>query len=302
MPLPQMPQIPKQKLFLIIGGVLALVAIIMTKIEIDRRTREAQRKAQRYVDETLKGSTSVLVAKLDIPRGAEIDSSMLEPKVFPKEYVRPQAVTALDRIAGMMTMTAIPKGEQITLGNLAYVREAGGLSEVTPIGKRAIAVSVDNISSMAGMLKAGDYVDVIALMQVQMAEGKPSQLLTLPLFQNVLVLAVGQETRSLSKQAQPRYRQEEKVPAAPLITLALSPQEVNLIAFVQDQGKIRLTLRSPTDTKIEPVQPASWDTLLQYVMPKVESKGQEKKKEEPQAVGYVEIYRGLSKERVPLYK
>jgi hypothetical protein len=77
-----------------------------------------------------------------------------------------------------------------------------------------------------------------------------------------------------------------------VITLALSAQEANLIAFVQEQGKIRLILRSPGDTQVQPVAPASWDTLFRTVMPQAFTQPQEDTKPQKK----VEIYRGLQKE------
>ena len=80
-----------------------------------------------------------------------------------------------------------------------------------------------------------------------------------------------------------------------LITLALSPQDAGLIAFVQEQGKIRLTLRSPADAKVEQVQPATWETLFKYLMPQNQTQ-EVVKPENPD--DYVEVYHGLNKERV----
>ncbi|OGX40603.1 MAG: Flp pilus assembly protein CpaB [Omnitrophica WOR_2 bacterium RIFCSPLOWO2_01_FULL_41_12] len=293
---------PKQRIALIAGIVLALVAIFMVKVYLDQQRQVIQEQAKRTLAKIQANQTAVLVAKKDIPKGIVIEPEMLETAIVPNQYLQPNAVTSLDRVAGMITIGPISKGEQIILSKLSQSRQAGqggGLAEATPVGKRAITVSVDNVSALGGMIKAGDYVDVIALVPVpvQTQEGKQaSQAAVMPLFQNVLVLAVGQETGAVSAQDS-RYKKEEKKEISPLITVALSPQEASLIAFVQEQGKIRLILRSPADSQIQPVQPASWDTLFQYLMPQEEVS---RKKDEPQAVDYVEIYRGLNKERIPL--
>jgi Flp pilus assembly protein CpaB len=140
---------------------------------------------------------------------------------------------------------------------------------------------------------------VIALLQVPAMgpEGQQaSQVAVLSLFQNVLILAVGQDTGGVSAQAN-RYTadKENANTGAPLVTLALTPQEASFVAFVQEQGKIRLTLRSPADAKMESTIPANWNSLFQYLMPV--------KEEKPVDVGpKVEIYRGLNKEEVPLSK
>jgi len=293
-------QLQKQQIYLISGVVLALIALFMIKVYLDQQRKTAEQQAASKFKKMQENQASVLVATKDITRGAAIDPDSFEAKIIPNQFVQPGAVTSLDRISGMITIAPVSKGEQITLNKLSYARQAGGLAEVTPAGKRAITISVDNIASLAGMVKAGDYVDVIAMIpqQVSIGDGKTaSQLAVLPVFQNVLVLAVGQETGTAPKKDL-RFRGiEEKKETVPLITLALTPQEASLIAFVQEQGKIRLTLRSPADSKVEAVQPASWDALLQYVYPQ-----RAKVEEEPKPSDYVEVYHGLNKERIPLAK
>lgn len=291
----------KQKMFLIGGIVFGILAVFMLNSYIQQQRQTAEEEAKR---EVRGNQTTVLVAKQDLVKGIFIDAKMLSSEIVPNQYLQPQAVTSLDRIDGMVTVAQISKGEQITLNKLAYARGQESLASAIPIGKRAITVNVDNISSLLGMIKPGDYVDVISLVPVpaQTPEGKQvTQVGVIPLFQNVLVLAVGQDTGAPGVG---KNKKEEKREESPLITLALNPQEANIIAFVQEQGKIRLSLRSPGDSQIQSIQPASWDTVMQYAMPNMINKDapQEAKKPEPQAEGYVEVYRGLNKERVPIYK
>jgi pilus assembly protein CpaB len=212
----------------------------------------------------------------------------------------------------MVAVAPVAAGEQLTLGKLAYPKGLGagaGLASATPVGKRAITIAVDNVASLAGMLKPGDYVDVISLLPVpvEAADGtQAKQAAVVPLFQNVLVLAVGQDTGTSSAPGveQARYKEETKTTEASLlITLALSPQEANLLAFAQEQGKIRLALRSPADSKVELLQPAGWETLFQHLMPKEAATAAEAQKEKTQEGlpgRTVEIYRGLHKENVAI--
>jgi pilus assembly protein CpaB len=300
-----LPQIPKEKLFLIVGLILGIVAIFMVKTYVDQERAAERQKAKKALADIQAKQTAVLVAKKDIPRGVSIESEILEVAIVPNQYLQPQAVTSLHRIAGMVTLAPISKGEQISLSKLAFSQQgaaAGTLAAATPVGKRAITISVDNIAALSGMIRPGDFVDVIALVSMpqQTAQAKQvTQSTVMPLFQNVLILAVGQD-RGAFQEADARYKKEEKKEISPLITLALNPEEASLIAFVQEQGKIRLVLRSPEDSQIEPVQSANWDSLFQYLM----SKGivKPEAKEEPKAVESVEIYRGLNKERIPLSK
>jgi pilus assembly protein CpaB len=296
--------IDKQKLILISGIILGIMAIVMTKMYLDQQEQALKEKAKAAIASMQSNQTAVLVAKQDIPQGAVIDAEMFETSIVPNKFVQPQAVTSLDRIAGMVTVAPISKGEQISLSKLTRDRKVvgGDLAGITPAGKRAISIIADNMASLSGMVKPGDYVDVLATIPIP-TQGQDGHVATqpavIPLFQNVLVLAVGQNTGTANLAAGSRYAE-----AAPsgggndLITLALGPQEANLIAFVQEQGKIRLVMRSPADANIEPIAPASWDSLFQYIMPP--------QKDAPAPVvdtnEYIEVLRGLSKEKVPLSK
>jgi Flp pilus assembly protein CpaB len=221
----------------------------------------------------------------------------------------------------------ISKGQQVTKNQLsagvdvemgAVKKAFGTLAMATPIGKRAITLNIEGVGSLAGMLKPGDYVDVIAVIKipVQMPGGKQvEQTANIPLFQNTLILAVGSQlvapkTPEAEKAVPWDIKAMTKAPAkevtekaSPLITLALSPQEANLLAFVSQQGQVRLLLRSPADAKVENLFPANWEYFFQYVASlypaaagqrKPGAEGAEKPAEKQKK--QVEIYRGLKKD------
>jgi len=303
-------KLQKQQIILIAGVVLAIAAIVMVNTYIEQQRMAAQEQAKKALSNIQANQTAVLVAKQDIPKGAMIESSMLETAIVPNKFVQPNAATSLDRVSDMITLAPISKGEQVTLSKLSHGQAKGGgdLAGLTPVGKRAVTISVDNIASLVGMVKPGDYVDVIATVPVpvQGPQGEQgSQMAVLPLFQNTLVLAVGQDTgRVPAQQSGSRYTTKGAGDAAGsgLITLALGPQEASLIAFVQEQGKIRLTLRSPADAQVGPIQPASWETLFRYIMPAPEMPQGDGDAPVVDDTEYIDVYRGLNKEKMPLSK
>lgn len=316
----------RERLILIIGLVLAGVAVLMVRVYLAQQRQalieEEKRRMAKFTD-MQKNQLNVFVAKKDIAAGSEIQEEDLEVKNVPKEYMEPQAVTNIGRIKGMATIIDIKKGEQITLTKLKWSQEArqgiGSLASVTPIGKRAVTIPVDSIGSLAGMIKPGDYVDILATVAIpiQLGNKQVTQKTVIPLFQNILLLATGVNLSSYSGSPATQDRGgkggTEQVQAPPHVTLALTPQEASIIAFVQEQGKLRLVLRSPADSKPEPFQAANWDTVLQYLMPKAmppeAGEGEEgieiTEKPRPGEIAkpeefYVEIYRGLKKEKVLL--
>jgi pilus assembly protein CpaB len=291
-------QMQRQRIIMLGAGILlAAVTVILVRnyLEQERQTIVAEAKRRITANQENRPSMApVLLAKSDIPAGSEINLENIELKTVPVDMIPPQAITSLEKISGMSTIASIAKGEPLSLNKLSIQQiKSPSLAMVTPVGKRAVSVGVENIGSLINMIKPGDYVDVISIVPVPAEIGQKKDTLVSPLFQNILVLAVGRETSAAAFKAAEGKQKKEKAEESLLITLALTPEEANLVAFVQEQGKIRLNLRSQADSQIiESSAPTSWDTLLERVRPK---------KEGPPAVGEVQIYRGTKKEEVPLY-
>ena len=316
---------PRKTIFIIASVFFAILAVVAANIYLSQKAQEVKQQAQREVAQSQAMRGIVVVAKGDIPKGTTLEPDMLDTKLIIKDYLEPRAVQYPERIVGMVTLVPISQGEQITFNKLMSPKELStstSLAMNTPVGKRAISLPVDNLSSLMGMIRAGDYVDVLATIPVptQEADGKQAmQPAVVPLFQNVLVLAVDQQAGAPVPQAQSSSRYAGGggggggIPQ--LITLALTPQEANLLAFVQEQGKIRLALRSPADSNIEPVQMATWENLFSYLVPQElknklaaeqekQLQEQAQAQEQPGAVSKktreIEIYRGLKKETMPV--
>jgi pilus assembly protein CpaB len=299
----------RKKLPLIIGIVLALMASFLIKVYTDQQHAADVAEANRKLAKIQSEQVSILVAAKDLPKGAMLDKDSVAAMIISNQYVQPQAATSLDRVSGMIAAVPISRGEQITLNKFISAREVtssgNSLAMVTPIGKRAVTIPIDSISAVGGMIRPGDYVDVVAMLTVPAlnAQGKKvTQVTSVSLFQNVLVLAIGQDISTVTQQpaVESRYKKEERKVEAASITLALNPKDANLLGFVQDQGKIRLALRSPADAKIEPMQSASWDSLFQYLMPPELIEARDKQAKEAKPESYVEVYRGSSKEKVSI--
>lgn len=308
-----------KRLSLIIGAVLAILAVFMVRVYLDQQRQAIRSQEEQRLAQVQESQMAILVAKTDIAPGTPVDSSMFEVAVAPANQVPPQVATSFEQVLSKQVVAPIAKGEPIMLTKLstemgkrmasASTARAPSLSMTTPEGKRAITIPIDNIASVGGMVKPGDYVDILCSLTIpeesaKKTKGKRENIV--PLFQNVLVLAVGSQLIEEAEALAARYaaqQGQQPPPPAPsggyaTITLALSPQEANIIAFAQDQGKIRLVLRSQGDAKVEKTTPANWDSLLNLFMPASTPKKVEEEKTGPEET--VEIYRGLKREVVPL--
>ncbi len=223
-----------------IAFLLGFLGILTMNVYLNRREQDiVNNVAEKW---GLREISEVLVAKDDIPTGTTIDSSMFAASTLPRQYLMAGAVSAPEYIIGKTAATKIFKGEQILLSKIGtpepQVGEVvqAGLSDRLPKGSRAVTVQVDSLSQD---LKPGDHVDVIAFIPLPgtaSADGKESsQIMTVPIFQNVLVLNSGAQAAGSSS-----------------VILALPPQEASLMIFAQEHVKLKLLLRSPYDNEIEP--------------------------------------------------
>ncbi len=132
------------------------------------------------------------------------------------------------------------------------------LSFKMPAGKRAITVTIDRLAAVGGLVSPGDSVDIIVHLATPSDTQQKSSTTTVTLFQNILILAVGSNTEAGVK------TDEQRAASLP-ITLALSPQEAELMSFAQQHGTLQLVLRSPSETESYVLPPATWQSLSQYI-------------------------------------
>lgn len=171
----------------------------------------------------------VVVALTKIPANTEIRASMLAWRKVPKEALHPDAVQNLQDVQGRITANDIFAGEQVLWSRLLPKGTVPGLAYNIPEDKRAVTVAVNEVIGVAGFIKPGDKVDVIATFAFD-----PPQSTTI--LQNVTVLAIAQEMHSDAKQ-------EAKLSTS--VTFALSPSQAERLVLAESLGEIRLALRPP---------------------------------------------------------
>lgn len=135
----------------------------------------------------------------------------------------------------------------------------------TPPGKRALTVLIDSLSAVGGLIKAGDFIDIIAQLNIPDPQDPKAgiQKVTTVLFQSIQVLAIG---TNFSPSADIAIYQSQQQARSLYVTLALDPEEAGLIVFAQSNGKLQLSLRSPDEKETKVLQVASWDALSDFVL------------------------------------
>jgi pilus assembly protein CpaB len=178
---------------------------------------------------------TVVIANRDIPEGMAIDRIALASIQLPVAAVPVGAFSIIDSVAGRVARVAIFNGETIVPGRLAPVGTGAGLETKIPPGQRAMAVRINDVAGISGLLQPNSRVDV--LVTIHDDEHSDKQVAKL-FMSNMLVLSVGTEVQ--------RDTQGKPINAT-TVTLAVTPEEAERLAIAMNTGAIQLVLRGYGD-------------------------------------------------------
>jgi pilus assembly protein CpaB len=217
----------RSRLLMIGGLALALGLLVSFTVYNRLRTFAGSNTPERGVP--------VVVAANDIAVGAKVTGRDLRVIDLPQSAVPPGSFSAISKVVDRGAVLPISKGEFVLPSKLAPENAGAGLPALIPAGMRAVSVRVNDVVSVAGFVQPGTHVDVLST-----GNQGGNERQTTTVLENVLVLAVG---RSLDRNA------AADAQIAPVITLAVSPDDAQKLALVSTEGRIQLSLRNPTDTK-----------------------------------------------------
>jgi Flp pilus assembly protein CpaB len=162
-----------------IAVALALVAALLTTFYISNYRRHVQRQ---------QSSTPVLVAVRDIPAGTPGTT------IASGHYVAVQNIIQKNRVPGVFTSPSqverlvatqqIFAGEQVTARRFGSIEQSGIRSQLTGT-LRAYEIDGDQNQLLAGVLKNGDHVDLVAAIKVK---DNPTIILSRVVLRNLKVL------------------------------------------------------------------------------------------------------------------
>src|SRR5690606_32413852 len=105
----------------------------------------------------------VVVAKEDISEFELLDDRKVTIMAVPQNFKMPGAFTKTEELFNTIATVPIKQGEQITRPRVTYPGDRTGLArQITP-GKRALAVQISEGQAVNKLIKPGDRVDVLTL-------------------------------------------------------------------------------------------------------------------------------------------
>jgi len=227
---------------------LALLAVAMIYSYIESRETELQ--------SDYGNQTPVVVAKEDIKELEIIDDRKVHLVNVPSKFQMPGHFKRVEDLYNTIAAVPIKKGEQITVPRVTYPGSQSGLSRQISIGKRAFALQVTENQAVSRLLKPGDRVDILAL--VDYASGKKEKLKVKTVLQDVLILSTGLFVTNsvpivnVKGESESRQLKLNNYTNFNTVTLELTPFEVQKMVFLVSAGNgIYLSLRNNDDKTIE---------------------------------------------------
>lgn len=269
------------------GGVILLAVILglVTAFLVWREFNKLQK-------DTKKGWEPVVVAVVDVAAREKITEDMITEEMMPPKLKVDGVLTNKADAVGRLAKERIRAKDQVRAGDVAREGEIPGMSYRIPPGHRAIAIAVDEVKGVGNTVQPGDRVDILTTY----SDPVQKQEVTKIILQNIAILAVDKgRTDATTGQG-----------AATSITMALRPEDTELVKAAERAGVLQVSLRPvqedahvdssgvrisdilPTGRMIEPATPAGGEPRATSVIISAPARPAE-----------VRIYRGNTETVVP---
>jgi pilus assembly protein CpaB len=172
------------------------------------------------------------VAARPLPRGTLAREEDFAVRSAPSDSVPTQAILdtpdARIGLRGSLVRKFLDTGSPVTSQDISH---PGFLASVLAPDSRAISIKVDAESSVSGLIRPGDYVDVASTQVIDKADLAHGTL-SETLLHNVRILAINQDGPANKERT---------------VTLELAPEQVKKITVADQLGKLSLAVRSAVD-------------------------------------------------------
>ena len=238
---------------------LAIAATMVIKSYLKDREQAIQTAAEQSV----KGgpTVEVIAAKVNIGRGGILDGGSLVKREIAADLFNDDMLTLANfaQVDGSKAARSIKAGSPLRIDDV--MEKPKGFAETLEPGTRAITIEVDEINSMAQMVKPGNMVDLMLI--VPDADDRDGGFRAMLVLQQVKVLATGQRVESRASQGDDNQGGPGgKQNTYSNFTFEVTPQNAARIALAQQVGKIRAVLRGNNDISTASLSDIDSKTML----------------------------------------
>lgn len=209
----------------VVASVASFLVYQLLVVQLTRRPR--------YVS-----SNKLVVAAHDLKVGTLIRD--LDLQLVPWDGQSPaDAVRNTKDLVGRGVISTIYQNELMSEKRLAPRGAGAGLASTIPIGKRAVALKVNEVVGLAGFVVPGTHVDVIVSGNGPNNSSESSSgTLTKTVLQNLEVLSAGQHIEKTV---------DGKPEDVQVVNLLVNPDQAEILSLASSETKVQLVLRNPLD-------------------------------------------------------
>jgi Flp pilus assembly protein CpaB len=239
-----------------IAGALAAAAVLFTALYVRDVRNDAQQGS---------ALVSVLVAARDIVAGTPgsdaVEDDLLKTREVPRRSVVPGAISNAGQVEGLVASEQIYAGEQVTVRRFAPVAQQGILGKLSG-NMRGLQVPGNQHQLLAGTLKEGDRVDVIASIKFRVRDitgpvtgADLERTASRVVLRDLLVLQAADAAASDSGLA-------DSASTSLSVILAVTDSQAQKLFFVMKNGEWSLQLRPTNDPKDSPESVETVESVL----------------------------------------
>lgn len=185
---------------------------------------------------------AVLIMSKGAKRATPLTDDDLAIREVPIAYVDDRFIRASEKakILGLKLERGLEAQQLLEWHDLALSgHRDGSLGDRVSPGSRALTLHIPAQYMSVELVRPGDYVDLIGVL-----DEKKGYVESVVLLQKVLVLAVGVETTPMHE-AKANVREEQ------LLTVSITLQDSQAIALAVQKGPVIAVLRSPNDPTVQ---------------------------------------------------
>jgi pilus assembly protein CpaB len=191
-------------------------------------------------------TATVVVAKSEIGTRSLLTADLLTTKTYPKSLVPAGALTNEADAVGQTTVSAIPAGAAVVRTQLTSANGRTGASVTLEKGKVLVAFPTVDPLTLAGLVRPGDRIDVLATVTSGSGEAARKTQTTLQNLEVIDVLTTGSNAQKLAS-----------------LTFVVDHQVALVLKYLRDtQATVDIVVRS----RAEGEQTATTSVDLNYLL------------------------------------
>lgn len=240
-------------IFLAFAGVIGVILLATVAFQSSKAPPPSHRDAPKVA------LTKILVAARDVSGGTLLKPTDIVTKSVAADDVPADTFrdTRADRqnLSGALLRISVSKGGAISPQAVVQPGDHGFLAAILQPGKTAVALHVDAVSGLSGLIWPGDVVNLIVTRDLDIDGQKP--LVSETLLSGLRVIAIDNDLehgRSPGSKARDDHT----------IMLEVTPEQAEIVTLASQMGHAALALRSIADGTV-PLKPHA--TLARDISP-----------------------------------